>query len=271
MKRLLVLMALLGGGCLVVPATKTVSRPLGSERGPERFHAQRAVQLGARVEGDHVLVHATRVGECVRPVYAVTELTTRKTLSMGGARDPRARAFGFLLAPVLIPTSALVSGIIVGTSGATSTTTQRLVARDHYPCSAPAPNVRIDVGLPTGATLVATTDHRGDATFTVPPSEPYAGRVALRAEGAADLAAAYSLPRPAYVRARDAVLECAAKQALTGHIDLKLSINASGFVSRLWLSTGDADTNACVAQHLAGVEFPAATRDKTIALPLAVL
>jgi hypothetical protein len=91
------------GGCLVVPATKTSTKPTGTELGAMTFTSVRETKLEATVNERTVHVHGTRIGECVQPVYAISEVTSQKKLAMGGASDPRARAFGFVFSPVTIP------------------------------------------------------------------------------------------------------------------------------------------------------------------------
>ncbi len=270
MTRALLLFSILSGGCLIVPATKTLSKAAPNEAGAATFANQKSLALTARFADEMIHVHAIRQGECSRPVFKVTEVTSERRAKLGGASDPRAMILGVLLAPITIPVSALVTGLIVASDEPEVTTERKLLGTQRYACSGSAANVAVKMTLPSGTTVDGITDANGDAELGVPTTEPYTGTVAIVAQGAEGTQVAYSLPKPAITVARDAVTECAARHQITGALELKASINGSGHATRLWLSLGDAELHACVSQRIAGLRFPTKTWDHTIRLPVTI-
>lgn len=270
MTRALLLVSLLCGGCLIVPAKKSTSKAAGHEYGARKFVAARSIELTARANENAVLVHAIRQGECMREVRAVTETTTEKKAKLGGANDPRAAIFGLLLAPVTIPASALVTGLILASDTPVKTTTTRPLGTQRFACSEEAEHLAVQATLASGAVLYGVTDSRGDARIEIPATEPYSGSVTVAAQGAEPQQVAYSLPRPALVVAREAVQECGARGGVSGPVEVKLRISAKGFATRLWLSAGNADVNTCIAQRVSGVRFPEKTWERTIKMPVTV-
>jgi hypothetical protein len=270
MTRALLLLSVLSGGCLVVPAKKTFSKPIPNEAGAATFATQSSIALTARFADDMIHVHAIRHGECSRPVFKVTEVTTERKAKLGGADDPRAMIFGAVLAPITIPISAIVTGLMLAGDEPVITQEKQLLGTQRYACSQDGSNLAVQMTLPSGATVEGLTDARGDAELGVPATEPYTGAVDVAAQGAEAARVAYALPRPAISVARDAVIECAGRHQISGSVELKASINGNGHVTRLWLSLGDATFNACVSQRLAGLRFPAKTWDHTIRLPVTI-
>jgi hypothetical protein len=270
MTRALLLLSLLCGGCLVVPAKKTTSRPGGEELGAKTFATARSVELTAKADEASIFVHAIRHGECTQPVYAVTEITSERKAKFRGVEDPRGALFGFLLAPITIPVSALVTGLMVAGDDAVTTKQTRPIGTKRFACSEEAEHLAVQVTLPSGAVVYGVTDNSGDARIEVPTSEPYSGSVTLAAQGAEPTQLAYSLPRPAVMTARDAVQECAAANKVVGRLELKLTINDRGFPTRLWLSAGNADVNTCVSQRVAGKQFPEKMWGRTIKMGIDV-
>ncbi len=270
MTRALLLLSLLCGGCLVVPAKKTMSRPAGEQLGAETFATARSVELTARNEEASVFVHAIRHGECTRPVFAVTEITSERKATFRGVEDPRGALFAFVLAPVTLPVSAIVTGLMLAGDDAVTTKQTRPIGTKRYACSEEAEHLAVQLTLPSGAVVYGTTDERGDVRIVVPTSEPYSGSVTVAAQGAESTQLAYALPRPAVMTARDAVQECAAASKVVGKLELKLTINERGFPTRLWLSAGNADVNTCVSQRVAGKQFPEKMWGRTIKMPVDV-
>jgi len=270
MTRAILVLGLLSGGCLVVPAKKVTSRPAPNEVGAATFATARSVELTAQADAGSVRVHAISHGECSSKVFAVTEVTTERKAKLGGSDDPRAALFGLVLAPVLIPISALVTGFMLAGDEPVTTRQVRPIGIKRFACSREAEQLAIQMTLPSGAVVEAVTDTNGDALFEVPATEPYQGSVRLAAQTAETKQLAYALPRPAVTVLRDAMTECATKHKISGAIELKASINSSGHPTRLWLSVGDAELNQCVSQRVAGQRFPQKMWDHTIKLPLTI-
>jgi hypothetical protein len=255
---------------MIVPAKKTTSRPAGQELGAQTFATVRSVELTARAVENTVLVHAIRRGECTRPVFAVTEITTERKATFRGVDDPRGALFGFVLAPLTIPVSAVVTGLILAGDDSETTKQTRNIGTQRLACAEEAEHLAVQMTLPSGAVVYGTTDIHGDVRIDVPSTEAYTGSVTVAAEGAQSTQLAYALPRPAVTVARDAVQECAAARGFSGSIEVKLSINGAGLPTRLWLSAGDAEVNNCVSQRVAGQRFPQRMWSHTIKMPVEV-
>jgi hypothetical protein len=207
-------------------------------------------------------------GECTRPVYAIHAVTTTKHAKLGGARDPRALAFGAILAPITIPVSALVTGVIIATDrGVTSHTTEHSATK-QFACQRAAHGVVVTMALPSGARVQRTADADGRVDLEIPDAEPTEGVVHVSASGAAEQRLAYAVPRPPLGIARDAVTACSAQHHVEGRVTLKLTIGDRGLVKRMGLSAGDRELARCVAKQLTGVTFPLATRGNELSLPI---
>jgi hypothetical protein len=141
-----------------VPATKTTTRVTGTEDGAATFAQQSELVLTAEVDGPTVRVTAEQRGECTRPVIVIHESTTTRRARLDAPRDPRAMVFGALLAPITIPISALVTGVIVaGDDGALTNATQQTGTK-RFACQRLARGVAVTMTLPTGA-IVQRTYH----------------------------------------------------------------------------------------------------------------
>jgi hypothetical protein len=256
--------------CMIVPAKKVTTGPANTEYGARTFAKTHAVELATRADRGTLHVHAIRRGECTRPVYAITEVKTEKQAKLGGPDDPRAKVFGAVLAPVLIPISAVITGFIVAADSPQIRMDTLTVGTQHYGCSEVAGELAIDLTLPSGATLRGVTDEAGDLEVDVPSTEPHTGAVRVAAARAEAREVSYARPRPAYSVTRDAVTECATRFGITGAVELKLAVSDSGRATRLWLSQGDSQFNSCVSQRVAGVEFPDKAHAKTIKLALSL-
>lgn len=270
MKRAFLLVSLLCGGCLVVPAKHVTTKPVADEFGGAKFAKTERVELSARSNAGILTIHAIRHGECTRPVYKVTEVTTERKAKLGGAEDPRAMIFGALLAPVTIPLSAIYTGLALAGDSPETSKTQKLIGTQHYQCSAEAEGLAVQVKLPSGASFATVTDTHGDAEVSVPPNEGYEGEVTLTAQNAQPTVAKYELPKPAVTVARDAITACASQRGISGPLETKLTVNDSGRVVRVWMSLGDVGLQRCVASRVADVVFPEKAWQRTVKLPMTI-
>jgi hypothetical protein len=269
MTRALLLLTTLCGGCLIVPATKTSRKTVETAYGTPTFVQAREATLTASRDDRTVTVSAKRIGDCTRDVFAVEEVTQKKRMRLGGAQDPRARVFGIVVAPVTLPISAFITSFVVAADGGgTTTREQKPIGTQRIACSVEANELPVTLTLPSGTVVRGVTDIEGTATLEIPDAEPYEGTIAINAPGAGPAQLAYSLQKPAITASRDAITECAAQHGVGGTIKATLAISYSGRITRLWLSAGSAQFNACVSQRLANVQFPAAMRGSTVSLPL---
>jgi hypothetical protein len=270
MTRALLLPLVLTTGCLVVPTTRTTTRDVGTEDGAATFAKATDLQVTTRVESSTLHVQAKRVGECTQQVFAITETTRKKGARMGGATDPRARALGFLVAPVTIPISALITGLAVAADQGTTSRDTRAIAIKRFACTLEASHMTVGFVLPSGKRIERTTTRDGRIDLEIPATEPYEGTIAMTLPAQAAREVAYALPKPAVTAARDAITTCAAQHGISGDITAKLSIDGQGRATRVWLSRGDAALGACVSGQIRDARFPDLTHDTTLTVPLSV-
>jgi hypothetical protein len=268
MTRAILLVSVMCGGCFIVPKTTTTRRQVGTEDGAATFVKSREVTLGAEMHERVLVVSAKRIGDCTQPVYAVDEITSEKHARLGGATDPRARAFGFILSPLTIPVSAIITGFAVAADTPKTSTTTRALGTKSFACSLEADKLTVRVTLPSGFVAERTTGVDGKVEVELPETEAYQGTATITAPTAPDLAFAYTMPKPAITTTRDAVIACASEHRVSGTVTAKLTINDSGRATRLWVSTGDSAFILCVSKQLGALRFPEHTRSSTLALPI---
>lgn len=270
MTRALLLSTLLLTGCLIVPSTRTTTRRVGTENGVATFAKAHEVTLSAEARGQTLLVQAKRIGECTQPVMEIREVTRSKHAKLGGASDPRARALGFLLAPITIPISAVITGLSVASDVAETEQVSTQIGIKRYACSLEANQLTISFTLPSGETVKRRTPRNGRIQLDIPDTEPYVGTITMTAPTAAPQQVAYAMPKPAITAARDAILSCAEQHGITGDVTAKLRIDTAGAMSRVWLSAGDTTFNRCVTTAVTSLQFPETTRSTTLTMPLTV-
>ncbi len=268
---LALLLAILSGGCVVVPKTTTTIRDLGTTEGEVIEGAPKAIVLETVATGSLVTIQAAAKRECERPIYAVTEVKREKHARMRDTKDPRAAVFGALLAPVTLPISAVISGFIVLADGrGDSRRDTKLLRSEKFACTSVAPEVVVVVELPSGATIDGTTDAAGRVVISIPETEPYRGTVTARAVRAVARQATYARTMPPITAVREAIGSCAARHAVTGSLELRLTIDEAGVATRIGLDAGDGELAACVNRGITGTRFPAAHRGATLVLPFAI-
>jgi len=253
-------------GCLVVPATRTTTRSLGTRDGQVYEDGDAGLELKGEAKPGKIAVHATRLRDCHRDVYAVTEVHRERHLKMGGSDDPRAQVLGAVVAPLTIPISAIVSELVVLDDDAETTEQTRVDHVEKLRCTRPAQGLAIELVVPSGRVLRANADANGVATIALPLSEPYRGVAVARAETAA-IRVAFERPKPAVSAVRDAAVECAATRPRTGAVRVVLVVDARGTATDLRIA-GDDALAACITTAIAGVTFPPAQRASTVVLPL---
>jgi hypothetical protein len=253
MKTLLTGLALCGG-CFVLPAATTTATKLGTEEGPVVRGPAEAVALTASATASNVVVHANTRHACTRQVFSVYEVREHVGARLGGAVDPRAKVFGLFLAPVTIPVSALVTGVIVASGG----DTRREHRPDHvdrFGCEQPANRHEVKLELASGVTAAGATNERGDLVVAIPPTEPYEGTITVRG-GEIERRVTYRRPLPALAVARDAVLVCGEAHHVGGDVRLELEITETGRVGHLWVDAGDTEFVGCIGTRIAQARFP---------------
>jgi hypothetical protein len=253
-------------GCLVVPATRTTTRAPRIVDGPVYEDADAGLQLTGDASGRDLAVHATRLRDCHRDVLAVTDVVHERYLKLGGSDDPRAQVFGIVLAPVLIPVSAVVSELVVINDDATTSHTSRVDHVEKLHCTRPADGLAVALAVPSGRVLHATTDATGTAHFTLPVSEPYRGAAIATAE-THSATIAFDHAKPAVTAVRDAALACAAAHQRTGALRVSVFVDSAGEPAAVQVD-GDDAVAACITSAIALVTFPPAQRGSTVVLPL---
>jgi hypothetical protein len=264
MTRSLLLLALLGTGCVVLPTTRTTTRNAGTEQSALTYGRVKAITLQTASSRTDVRVRATSKRECQRQILAVTEITKRKHARLG-VDDPRGRALGLILAPVTIPISAMITGVVVASSEDQTTRVMKPLRIETIACTTDATGLALELQFPSGHVYRGKTDEHGVLVSGIPSDEPYAGNVIIRA-AAATAEVHYEQQVPPITAARVAVESCRSEHQVAG-VTLKLTIDDHGLARRMSLSAGDAPFRACVSGKLVGVVFPNALRNTTVALP----
>lgn len=265
MTRFLVLLGLLASGCVVLPTTKTMTRNAGTEQSAVSYGRIKSVQLQTASTRTAVRVRATHQRECHHQILAVTEVTKRKSARFG-VDDPRGRVVGMFVAPLTIPISAIITGLIVAASEDETSRVTTPLRTETTPCATDAANVALDLQFPSGHIYRGKTDANGMLVAEIPADEPYIGDVVVRsAETSTDVH--YEQTPPPVTVARDAVDACRVGQQLAG-VRLELAIDERGRVTRIGLSAGDATFHACVRQRIGRAIFPRPMRNAIVVLPL---
>lgn len=253
-------------GCFVVPQTSTTSRQAGTVTSDLRFGVARSLALTTVVERGTISVHAIRTRDCTRDVYRVTEVTETKHLRLGGVEDPRGRVFGAMLAPVTLPVSLLISGLIVAADDGATRRVQKLERVAASSCTQPAERLRVTVELASGQRFERITDERGTITFRIPDGEPYRGMIVARAE-TQSVELMYKRRMPAVTAVREAVTSCAEQHGLTGALDVRIVVNERGLPTKVELDRGDAPLTTCITSEIARLQFSERDRGTTVVLP----
>lgn len=241
--------------CAVVPTTRATSRDVGFRDGPLIGGVERAIVLAPQMHDGTLTVHASRVRDCQRQILAVTEITRSRELTISSPDDPRAKVFGLVLAPVVLPVSALVSGIAVAASNDETTEQTRIDHTIALRCEGAAPGLVLEVVAPSGALLHATANDVGDAQLDVPAGEPYRGTLVIRAAGGATAQIAYDRPLPPVAALRDAARTCAIDQDITGTLRVELTVDETGAPRHIHVDRGTTPLAACIGASVKHLRF----------------
>jgi hypothetical protein len=266
MTRSLVILGFLASGCVVLPTTKTTTRNAGTEQSAVTHGRIKSVALRTASSRTDVSVHATHQRECHRQVFAVTEVTKGKAARFG-VDDPRGRVLGIFVAPLTIPISAIITGLVVASSDDEVSRVTTPLRTETTSCTTDAANVALELQFPSGNIYRGKTDAKGALVAEIPPDEPYVGNVVVRgAETSTEVH--YEQMVPPVTAARDAVESCHAGREVIG-VRLELAIDDRGLVTRVGVSPDDPAFDACVRQRIADVIFPRTMRNTTVVLPFA--
>ena len=293
-------------GCAIVPKTTTTTKTLGyTERevpGPIR-----GLEVRVSADASSVRVESVHARRCQRRVTETIE--TRKALQAvldtsggDGGGDPRALIGLAVAEPAILLVTGVITGIVIGAShdDVQEHTVEHVVA--DYDCSLRAAHVPIEMVLPSGARLAATTDDAGKSTIEIPADEPPRGKVVLLSGSARAVltyaatplattpAVAFSPPgmtgagsaaevdtsvqhedqapdsAQAYSKVAHALRACAGvEKGVAGVVHARLAIDRDGRV-RASIDRDDSDFTACVNELLSTVRFPAG-RAQTVMFP----
>lgn len=258
------LIGLACSACVVLPTTKTTVRNAGTERSPLRYGPAKAIVLQTGSSHTDVRVRATSQRECQRTIYAVDEVTKSKHARFG-VDDPRGRVLGFVLAPVTVPISAIITGLVVASSDDETTRVTKPLRTETVACTKAAAGLALDLQFPSGHVLRGKTDANGVLVAAIPVDEPYIGDVVVNtANGSVPVH--YEQLVPPVTAARDAIETCRAQHNVAS-VTLKLAIDDHGVATHVSASTGDASFSACITTRIARVVFPSALRNTTVVLP----
>jgi hypothetical protein len=264
MTRLPLVLTVLASGCVILPATKTTRRAAGTEQSALTYGRVKEITLQTGSSLTDVRVRATSKRECQRQIFAVTEIKKTKHASLG-VDDPRGRALGVIFAPVTIPISAIITGLIVASSDDDIRRVSKPLRTETIDCTTHAAGLVVELQFPSGHVYRGKTDDNGVLVSPIPRDEPYSGSVIVRG-GESTAQVQYEQQVPPIAATRDAVESCRAEHSIAG-VTMKLTIDDRGLASRLWLSAGNVEFRACVSRKLVGLVFPSALRNTTVALP----
>jgi len=293
-------------GCAIVPKTATTTRTLGHTE-TEVPGPIRGIEVRASADASSVRVESVHVRRCQRRVTETIETrqALHAVLDTGGSEgggDPRGLLVLAVAEPAILLVTGVITGIVVGAShdDVKEDTVEHVVA--DYDCSLRAAHVTIEMVLPSGARLAATTDDAGQSTIEIPADEPPRGKVVLLSGSAravvtyaatplaATPAVAFSPPGMtgpgaatevdtsvhgedqaqdsvrAFSNIAHALRACAGvERGVAGVVHARLAIEGDGRV-RASIDRDDSDFTACVNELLSTVRFPAG-RAQTVMFP----
>lgn len=261
----LLLLASLSPGCLIVPSTKSTTTDLGKEIDVAHV-GDRGVELDGEAKGNTITLQARRKLDCERRHLAVSKVVKTKHAKLGGTRDVRGKIFGALLAPVTIPVSAAITGIVVASSQTEAKRVTKIESVEKYPCVEVAADLPIRVTLASGATRELRTNVAGTIAFAIPDDEPYASTVIARAESVST-SIEYQRPMAPVAAVREATRTCAGQHQFTGALSVKITVGATGTPTQIGLDAGSSDLATCVTSAVAKVAFSTQHRGKSLVFP----
>lgn len=261
----LLLLASLSPGCLIVPSTKTTTTDLGKEIDVAHVGDQ-GIELSGEAKAGTITLQARRKRECERRHLAVSQVVKTKHAKMGGTSDIRGKIFGALLAPVTLPISAVITGLVVGASPTEAKRVTKVESVEKFSCIEVAANLSIQITLASGATRNLKTNTAGMLAFTIPEDEPYASTVIARAESAS-ASVEYHRPLAPVAAVREATRSCAGKHGFTGVLSVKITVGDTGTPTHVGLDAGGAELASCVTSAVAKLEFSMQHRSKSLVFP----
>lgn len=261
----LLLLASLSPGCLVVPTTKTTTTDLGKEIDVAHV-AERGIEISGEAKAGTITLSARRNRDCERRHLAVSRVVTTTHAKLGGTRDIRGKIFGALLAPVTIPVSAAITGIVVASSQAEAKRVQKIESVEKYACVEVAADLPVQVTLASGAVRDLRTNSAGMVAFAIPDDEPSASTVIARAESAS-ASIEYQRPLAPVAAVREATRSCAGKLGFTGALSVRITVGSTGTATQVGLDAGSADLATCVTSSVAKLAFSSQHHGKSLVFP----
>ncbi len=180
MKSLFAVLAALLTGWLFVPRDKVTTRVVGSNVATVPLSSQpTSVTVQARNSTLRLMLATPRM--CQRNLIETLELTHSKRLGFFVPLENSGYALfiGIMLAPITLPVSAVVTGLILGTDKDTTTHKDRTTPNGVEPCPAPISGP-IQLTLASGAVTHVVTGDDGVSLFELPADEPEHGAVVAR-------------------------------------------------------------------------------------------
>ncbi len=261
----LLLLASLSPGCLIVPTTKTTTTDLGKEI--DIVHvADHDLEILGEANGGTITLQARRKRDCERRHLAVSRIVKTRHAKVGGTSDVRGKIFGALLAPVTIPVSAVVTGLVLAAGQPDAKRVTKIESVEKFSCTEVAADLPVRITLASGATRDLRTTAAGTLAFAIPDDEPYASTVIASAESVS-ASVEYQRPLAPVSAVREATRTCAVKHGFTGALSVKITVGETGAATRVGLDAGGADLASCVTSAVAKLEFSSQHRSKSLVFP----
>lgn len=187
MKSLALLVAAGLTGCAFVPRNTVSKKVVGSNVALSATVAPpgqaQGLTVHAQARNGTLRIVTTLRRTCQRTLVEQLEVTHGKRWGFWVANDSSGYSLviGFMLAPILLPVSATITGITVANHDDRITREERATPNGIEPCPLPS-RMLVKLTLPSGGVADVITDGEGVALFELPAEEPDQGTVIARAD-----------------------------------------------------------------------------------------
>lgn len=277
------LLVCFGASCLVVPRTRTTERVVDTRR-EDYVVGGSGLAIAAAWSDDRLEITTGEARRCRVIEFQTIERTHEREAELSLFDDDdevhglEALVAAAILAPVTVPVSGAVTGLIVWLD---DPYTDRVVEQElisERPCPDARGNVAVVIRYPSGAVVHAVTDEDGELRVRIPDSEPTSGvaKVFFSSSVRGAKAIRYSLSERALARrtvrmgveqSRSGLRACAEQAAAAPTLELTFVIERAraSFVPPAGMDPAFA---ACIDGMLQAVEFQGIERRLRVRFPI---
>jgi hypothetical protein len=171
-------------GCVIVPKTRVVpERAVMVSHSAPACALSAATGLAIETHQASVLVRATRQQTCRQEIVEKIEggkvVDADVEVGNPGTNDPRELLAAAFLAPITMVISGLITVVVMEANHRSAPIRKRIAEHVERVVAAGA---QVELVLPSGRTLAATTDAAGVAKFAIPDDESEVGVVSARVD-----------------------------------------------------------------------------------------